>query len=75
MNGQQYKEFRRANPHLKLPQWESLLHSDREKIDAMNEQELLTRRSVVLLTRDPGVRDRIRFNASRNSDNFSSDTD
>jgi hypothetical protein len=57
MTEHQYGTFRRAHPELRLPFWDELREIDQTKAHLMTEEELYTRRSAVLLGRDPGVVD------------------
>lgn len=60
MSGKDYKELRRANPHLKLPQWEKLLPQSKDRARQLTQEELLTSRAAVLLAREPGVSDALK---------------
>ncbi len=58
-----YEFCRKRHPELKLPAWQDLTAMDRRRAKRMTVEKLRVRRFTVLMARDPGVVDRLKFGA------------
>ena len=59
-----YEFCRKSHPELKLPAWQDLTQLDRRRAKRMTVETLRVRRFTILMTRDSGVVDRLKFGAA-----------